>query len=36
MILLPPHLAHAPRIIKVTVPADDWSGLGEMAVPGSG
>ena len=32
---LPPHLAHTPRIINVTVPADDWSLLGEMAVPGS-
>jgi len=31
---LPPHLAHTPRIISVTVPQDDWSPLGEMAVPG--
>jgi quinol monooxygenase YgiN len=33
---LPPHLAHTPRIINVTVPQDDWSLLGEMAVPGEG
>jgi quinol monooxygenase YgiN len=33
---LPPHLAHTPRIVSVTVPQDDWSLLGEMAVPGSG
>jgi quinol monooxygenase YgiN len=32
---LPPHLAETPRIINVTVPQDDWSRLGEMAVPGS-
>jgi quinol monooxygenase YgiN len=31
---LPPHLARAPRIVDVTVPQDDWSLLGEMAVPG--
>jgi quinol monooxygenase YgiN len=31
---LPPHLAHTPRIISVTVPQDDWSLLGELAVPG--
>jgi quinol monooxygenase YgiN len=31
---LPPHLAHTPRIINFTVPQDDWSLLGEMAVPG--
>ena len=30
---LPPHLASTPRIISVTVPQDDWSLLGEMAVP---
>jgi quinol monooxygenase YgiN len=30
---LPPHLTHTPRIINVTVPQDDWSLLGEMAVP---
>jgi quinol monooxygenase YgiN len=29
---LPPHLAETPRIINVTVPQDDWSLLGEMAV----
>lgn len=29
---LPPHLAATPRIINFTVPADDWSELGEMAV----
>ena len=32
---LPPHLAHTPRIINVTIPQDDWSLLGELAVPGS-
>ena len=30
---LPPHLAHTPRIINFTIPQDDWSLLGEMAVP---
>ena len=30
---LPPHLAHTPRIVNFTVPQDDWSLLGEMAVP---
>jgi len=30
---LPPHLAETPRIINATVPDDDWSTLGEMAVP---
>jgi len=30
---LPPHLAQTPRIINVTIPQDDWSLLGEMAVP---
>ncbi|MDA0637193.1 putative quinol monooxygenase [Nonomuraea sp. MCN248] len=29
---LPPHLAETPRIVNVTVPQDDWSLLGEMAV----
>lgn len=29
---LPAHLAETPRIINVTVPLDDWSLLGEMAV----
>jgi quinol monooxygenase YgiN len=33
---LPPHLAQTPRIINATVPQDDWSLLGELAVPGSG
>ncbi len=30
---LPPHLARTPRIVNATVPQDDWSLLGEMAVP---
>src|SRR3954451_24575250 len=30
---LPAHLAQTPRIVNVTVPQDDWSELGEMAVP---
>jgi quinol monooxygenase YgiN len=30
---LPPHLAETPRIVNFTVPQDDWSRLGEMAVP---
>ncbi len=30
---LPQHLAHTPRIINFTIPQDDWSLLGEMAVP---
>ena len=29
---LPPHLAQTPRIVNVTVPQDDWSLLGELAV----
>ena len=29
---LPPHLAATPRIVNVTVPQDDWSLLGEMAI----
>ncbi|HZC40636.1 MAG TPA: putative quinol monooxygenase [Streptosporangiaceae bacterium] len=29
---LPPYLAETPRIISVSVPQDDWSELGEMAV----
>lgn len=32
---LPPHLAETPRILSVTVPQDDWSSLGELAVPTS-
>ena len=31
---LPAHLAQTPRIINMTIPQDDWSLLGEMAVPG--
>ncbi|MET7472512.1 putative quinol monooxygenase [Micromonospora sp. NPDC005686] len=31
---LPPHLTETPRIVNVTVPQQDWSRLGEMAVPG--
>lgn len=30
---LPLHLAQTPRIINVTIPQDDWSLLGELAVP---
>ncbi|WP_067177133.1 putative quinol monooxygenase [Microtetraspora niveoalba] len=33
---LPPHLAETPRIVNTTVPQDDWSLLGEMAVPERG
>ena len=29
---LPRYLAETPRIVNVTVPQDDWSELGEMAV----
>jgi quinol monooxygenase YgiN len=29
---LPPHLAETPRIVNFTIPQDDWSELGEMAV----
>jgi quinol monooxygenase YgiN len=29
---LPPHLVETPRIVNFTVPQDDWSRLGEMAV----
>src|ERR1700730_1614447 len=29
---LPPHLAETPKVINVTVPQDDWSELGELAV----
>ena len=32
---LPAHLAETPRIVNVVIPQDDWSRLGEMAVPGS-
>ena len=31
---LPPHLAATPKIVSQTVDQDDWSELGEMAVPG--
>jgi quinol monooxygenase YgiN len=31
---LPRHLAETPRVINANVPQDDWSPLGEMAVPG--
>ena len=31
---LPAHLAQTPRIVNMTIPQDDWSLLGEMAVPG--
>jgi quinol monooxygenase YgiN len=30
---LPPHLVATPRIISFTIPQDDWSELGELAVP---
>jgi quinol monooxygenase YgiN len=29
---LPPHLAETPKIVNFTIPQDDWSALGEMAV----
>jgi quinol monooxygenase YgiN len=29
---LPPYLARTPKIVNVTVPQDDWSPLGELAV----
>jgi quinol monooxygenase YgiN len=32
---LPPHLAETPRIVNFKVPQDDWSELGELAVPKS-
>lgn len=31
---LPPHLVETPRIVNATIPQDDWSELGEMAVEG--
>jgi len=31
---LPPYLAETPRIVNTTIEQDDWSLLGEMAVPG--
>jgi quinol monooxygenase YgiN len=33
---LPPHLAETPRIVNMTLQQDDWSRLGEMAVPAAG
>jgi quinol monooxygenase YgiN len=33
---LPPYLAETPRIINATVPQEDWSLLGELAVPDGG
>ena len=33
---LPPHLSRTPRIVNFTVPQDDWSELGELAVDRSG
>ncbi|MGP3923335.1 putative quinol monooxygenase [Streptomyces sp. 8N616] len=30
---LPPHLAETPRIVNTTIQQDDWSLLGEFAVP---
>ncbi|GAA2802343.1 putative quinol monooxygenase [Saccharopolyspora taberi] len=29
---LPPHLAETPRVINTTLPQNDWSELGELAV----
>lgn len=31
--VLPPYLAATPKIVNFTVPQNDWSLLGEMAVP---
>jgi quinol monooxygenase YgiN len=33
---LPPFLAETPRIVNMTVPQDDWSELGELAVQQAG
>jgi hypothetical protein len=33
---LPPHLAATPKIVNFTIPQDDWSALGELAVPERG
>lgn len=30
---LPPHLAETPRVVNATLDQDDWSELGELAVP---
>ncbi|MFF8973957.1 putative quinol monooxygenase [Streptomyces sp. NPDC014995] len=32
---LPPHLVETPRVVNMSVPQQDWSLLGEMAVPGT-
>jgi quinol monooxygenase YgiN len=29
---LPPHLMETPRVMNMSIPQDDWSELGEMAV----
>lgn len=29
---LPPHLVATPKIVSVSIPQDDWSALGELAV----
>ncbi len=29
----PPHLVETPQIVNFDLPQDDWSRLGEMAVP---
>lgn len=31
---LPPHLVETPQVVNVELDQDDWSELGEMAVPG--
>lgn len=33
---LPPHLIETPLIVNANIPQDDWSLLGEMAVPEQG
>jgi quinol monooxygenase YgiN len=33
---LPPHLAETPKIVNFTIPQDDWSELGELAVTDRG
>jgi quinol monooxygenase YgiN len=32
-VTMPRYLVATPKIINVTIPQDDWSALGEMAVP---
>jgi hypothetical protein len=32
--VLPPHLMQTPKIVNFSVPQDDWSELGELAVDG--